>query len=336
MIVAYVLGKLEEDECSSKLNWIDIIETGLFEFLQRIVITDLKPSLFNKIKENKDIYLQLNEWVFRKIEPIISDLGSDFCSRFHSYLMDTNDSLVRNIIGAARFYVTKWEFEIIQKTNTNGYLVAEVNKNINGRFNKYKELKCMKTLLKNNSLDEFLNICGQLRFQLRWSQLYRVPETSVLGHMLIVAIYSYLFSFQNNYKKEMCINNYFTGLFHDLPEVLTKDIINPVKVSVEGIDEIIKQYEHEEMQRIYGLLPDSWHSEMKLFTEDEFSVRMYRDGDLIKASDDLASFIEVYLSLKNGIQNEQLLNASYYLKEKYNKYELLSGINFRNIYADFE
>ena len=86
----------------------------------------------------------------------------------------------------------------------------------------------------NKDLKTFLDIAGQLRFQQRWSHLYRVPRTSVLGHMLIVAMFSYLFSYMAGASRERRINNYLTGLFHDLPEVLTRDIINPVKKSVEG------------------------------------------------------------------------------------------------------
>ncbi len=45
MIVAYILGRCEEDlgtEAKEKvqLDWISIIETGIFDFLKRIVLTD--------------------------------------------------------------------------------------------------------------------------------------------------------------------------------------------------------------------------------------------------------------------------------------------------------
>ena len=36
---------------------------------------------------------------------------------------------------------------------------------------------------------------------------------------------------------------FLCGLFHDLPEVLTRDIISPVKRSVPGLDELIKKIE---------------------------------------------------------------------------------------------
>ena len=41
MIIAYILGKCEEE--NQPINWTEIIEGGLFELLQRLVITDIKP-----------------------------------------------------------------------------------------------------------------------------------------------------------------------------------------------------------------------------------------------------------------------------------------------------
>jgi putative hydrolase of HD superfamily len=153
--------------------------------------------------------------------------------------------------------------------------------------------------------------------------------------MLIVAIFSYLFSCIGGFNAQKTVNNYFTGLFHDLPEVLTRDIINPVKKSVEGLDELIKDYEKSEMdKRIYNLLPENWHSEMRLYTEDEFADTPLRDGKLVKAADDLAAFIEAFLSIKNGIKNENLENAMTNVQAKYMDFKL-PGIDFKKIYGRF-
>jgi len=160
-----------------------------------------------------------------------------------------------------------------------------------------------------------------LRFQSRWSHVHRVPETSVLGHMLFVATLSYLFSIEIGSCKKRIINNYFTGLFHDLPEVLTRDIISPVKGSP-GLSELVKDYEKEQLEKeIYTLIPTTWHSEIKMYTENEFSNLITknneieyldfdipdkfnkdeynpRDGKLIKSIDKLAAFIEANEAIK--------------------------------------
>ena len=178
--------------------------------------------------------------------------------------------------------------------------------------------------------------------------------------MLVVAMYSYLVSLEINACEKRCVNNYFTGLFHDLPEVLTRDIISPVKSSIDGFDEIIKEYEREQMENeVYTLIPEEWQSEIKMYTEDEFSSIITvddslekissdeisnkyneekynpRDGEIVKAVDDLAAFIEAYLALRNGTTAEVLTNAKDNLKQKYlNK--TIANINFGAKFADFD
>ena len=342
MIIAYCLGKCEEDNQTEGFDWIEVIEAGIFEFLQRIVITDLKPPLFHRIKGNKEQYKKLNQWVYEKLSPVIDSLGKGFCGRFKKYLNDSERNLNRRIISAAHFYATKWEFDIIERANPQGYAIEEIKEDIRTKQEKYRDLGSMQKLLDSQDLKDFVDICGQLRFQIRWSHLYRVPKTSVLGHMLIVAMLAYLFSLEIGADSKRSINNYFTGLFHDLPEVLTRDVINPVKRAVEGIADLIKEYEQSEMEaKIYKLIPETWHSDMRMFTENEFANisgrngTRQRDGELIKGIDELAAFIEAYLSLKNGIQSEDLKSAVAKLRKEYQS-KTISGVGFGRIYSGFD
>jgi len=342
MVIAYVLGKSEENVGTEKLNWLEIIEAGIFEFLQRIVLTDLKPQLFHRIKEDKEKYELLNQWVYKRTIPFIIPLGEDFCLRFKAYLMESKRSINRRVISAAHFYATKWEFDVIERANPKGYSIEEIRKDINLKQEKYHDLKSMQILLQTDNLKEFIDLCAQLRFQIRWSHLHMVPKISVLGHMLIVAMFSYLFSLIAGVDNQRAVKNYFTGLFHDLPEVLTRDVISPVKRSVEGLTDLIKEYEREEMEgKIYKLIPVQWHDDMKMFTEDEFEdlmspddKKIERDGKLIKGADDLAAFLESQLSLKNGIQNKSLDKAGCFIREKY-KSAIISGIDFGELYEKF-
>lgn len=336
MVVSYILGRCEEDITGREINWIEIIEDGLFEFLKRIILTDLKPPLIYRIKEDRKRYEKLNCWVFERISPFTEQIGKEFNLRFRKYLLEEEETVERKIVNGAHFYVTKWEFDIIKSANPRIYLTDEIDESISREQEKYNDLRCMKIFTEERNLLDFADICGQLRFQQRWSHLYRIPKTSVLGHMLIVAVFSLFFSYGAKLGRINCINNYFTGLFHDLPEVLTRDIINPVKKSVKGLDELIKDYEIEEMEKkIYKLIPGRWQKDIRIFTEDEFSDIRQRNGELVKGADDLAAFIEAYLALKNGIRNESLVYAKKKLASEY-KSRIIEGIDFGEIYADFE
>ncbi|MDQ7083137.1 MAG: HD domain-containing protein [Aquificota bacterium] len=71
----------------------------------------------------------------------------------------------------------------------------------------------------------FIDLVGQLRFQKRWILSPRIPLTTVLGHMFIVASLSYLLSLKIGACPRRRFLNFFTGLFHDLPEVTTRDVV---------------------------------------------------------------------------------------------------------------
>ena len=360
MIIAWLLGKFEESR--RNFSWIEIIEGGFFEFLQRHIVTDLKPPIFNRIKKDRKNYRQLNEWVYRQLEPKIKPLGKRFCDRFRSYFATHEENINRRILNAAHFTATRWEFNIIERANPNGYEISEIREMLGAEQEKYYDLIGIAQLALYPKLRNFIDLCGQLRFQIRWSHIPRTPRTSVLGHMLSVAILSYLFSLQIGACERRRVNNYLTGLFHDLPEVLTRDIISPVKKSVKGLNRLIKQYETEQMERVvYQLIPEPWHEDLRSFTENEFRSsivekgkvvathsdeinRRYnqdrydpRDGELIRAVDNLTAYMEAHLSIKNGISNNQLTDAILRIRDQYTGAgAMVAGIDFSSIYADLK
>jgi len=202
MVIAYMLGKFEEQ--NPAFNWIEVIEGGIIQFLQRIVLTDLKPQVFYKIKEDRDRYARLNQWVYEQLKPVISSLGAGFEERYRSYFAHVEEDVNRRILDAAHFYATKWEFDIIERANPRGYEIEEIRRDLEMRQEKYYDLKGMQELMLYSRLRNFIDLCGQLRFQLRWSHLHRIPKTSVLGHMLVVALLSYLFSLEIGACRKRC------------------------------------------------------------------------------------------------------------------------------------
>jgi putative hydrolase of HD superfamily len=358
MVIAYFLGKFEED--TPGFSWPEIIQGGLFELLQRIVLTDLKPPIFYRIQEDKHKYRQLNEWVYQELQPVLTPLGTDFCAAFQDYFLDETENINRKILDAAHFYATKWEFEIIEKVHPHSFEMAAIQQRLQNKQVEHRDLRGVDQLMQHDRYRRFLDMCGQLRFQIRWANLHRVPRTSVMGHSLFVAILSYLFSIEISASAKRCVNNYFTGLFHDLPEVLTRDIISPVKRSIEGLSDLIKEYEREQMEHeVYSLIPTAWRSDIRTFTEDEFDsivlvnaevrktssddinkfynadVYNPRDGELVKAADALAAFIEASVAIRNGNTSQGLVQAKLDIKEKFEK-KTIAGISFGEIYADFD
>jgi len=359
MVYAYVLAKIEEADRSITIDWPRLIEGGLFEFLHRIVLTDIKPPVYYRLMAEKGD--QLNQWVLEKLEDKVTDLQVDLPAKMKKYFISSEqDNLEKRILRAAHYLATNWEFKIIYRLNEGLYGLEETSKAIADQIEEHYDLAGVQKLALGKKTSNFLDLVGQLRFQQRWAQSPRVPKTSVMGHMLIVAMMSYLCSIEVNACPKRIYNNYFAGLFHDLPEVLTRDIVSPVKRSVAGIEEIIKDIEHRQLEeRIFPLLPAAWHEELKYFTDNEFASKIVEgemiktvssddinkdynhdyflplDGEIIKACDRLAAYIETFLSISHGIKSYHLEEGNRHLYKLYSN-KVIAGINFGQLFSYFK
>ena len=354
MTIAFIIAKYEElIHGKGRLDWIKLIEGGLFEFLQRVVLTDIKPSIFNRIKsKHEDLLNRLFLDHLSKAMEGVKGLQTGF----EAYLMNPEEaSFEKKILKAAHDMATHWEFRMIYELNRNMYGIDATRERIENEVEVHHRLTGVQQIVLYKKSQGFIDLCGQLRFQQRWAQTQRIPKTSVLGHMLIAAMLSYLLSLEITTCKKRLYNNYFAALFHDLPEVLTRDIVSPVKRSIEGLEETIKEIEQELLdESILPLLPQEWHQEMKYFYfhEDPFENKVIEkgtirkdlstdalngtydseeysplDGTIIFFCDKLAAYLEAVFSIKHGINSRVLTEAKNKIRHKY-KQTAIGGVPF--------
>lgn len=352
MIVAFLLWQQNSRGLPAEEQrriGLEIIEGGIFDYFYRLIITDIKPPVFYRIKANKEHYEQLTDWVLKELEPRIRPLDEDFWKRlvtYHRRPHESRNTLSDRILSAAHLYASRWEFSLIEPLNFFDEEMKEIGPSFNKSLLDLSDIAGVGELVAMppaTALARMANLSGQLRFQIRWAQTPRVPATSVLGHMFIVAVYAYLFSLYLGACEQRRINDFYCGLFHDLAELLTRDIITPVKRSVAELPKILHQYEAEELHRKildplekegYGHIRERLAYYLGLETHSEFNdtccegdgVRKLegfdelheawnknecdpKDGRLIKACDVLAAFIEAYSSIHNGIGSPQLYEA---------------------------
>ena len=342
LFYAYVIGKFEEE--TNPIDWTKLIEGALFELFQRIVLTDIKPAIFHLLMEKHGP--EINELVMKKLIEIgLNDIDPDFGDRMRKYLNDADYSRhEKTILSASHYLATEWEFKIVYHLSSDLFGIEDTKRNIEKQLEKHQNISGVNKLVFNRGADDFLNLIGQLRFQQRWAQTQRIPETSVAGHMLIVALLSYVFSLQMGACEKRKYNNFFAGLFHDMPEVLTRDIISPVKNSVDGLGELIKSIEEEQMKEVLlPLLPKDWRKEIRYFSENEFSDKIIMDGKILKVSaekiteyyneerfspvdgsiiefcDKFAAYMEAYLSITHGVSSDNLREGYSSLYKKFSR-----------------
>lgn len=358
MMILYVLARHEEDDHGAKLDWRVLIEGGIFEFLHRNVLTDIKPPVFHELMRVHGE--KLNKWVFHELQRRIPDIDAAFMQNMEKYFSNnTENRLEKKLLRAAHYLATQWEFEKIYHFNQGIYGIEETKQAIESEIEDHFDLAGVQKLALKGKSSKFIDLVGQLRFQKRWAQSPRVPETSVMGHVLLVAIMGYFCAVQLKASDERIVGDFLCGLFHDLPEVLTRDIISPVKRSVEGLEELIKKIEERQIaEKILPLLPYSWHSDIIYYTQNEFADKVvingevtlttpekinmeyntggYRpiDGSMLKGCDNLAAFVEAWLSRRYGITSKHLEEAEQALREQYAG-KIVGGINFGDIYKEF-
>jgi putative hydrolase of HD superfamily len=158
-------------------------------------------------------------------------------------------------------------------------------------------------------------------------------------------------------------NNFFSALFHDLPEAVTRDIISPVKTATQGLPSIVKQIEDEIVKReLVPLMEDFYADELLYFTSNEFDNRIcvdknytnvqtvsfdelnvkYNDesfspvdGALVRCADHAAAFIEADSSIKYGITSAHLREGRENIRKIYPAGRIISGFKIGDFFAHF-
>ena len=187
---------------------------------------------------------------------------------------------------------------------------------------------------------DFVDLFGQLRFQQRWTRTPRIPQTTVLGHSLLVADMMFLSDLESGTDDRTLYNNYYTALFHDLPEVLTKDVITPVKVNVGGLSDMLASYEIEMIEsKIMPMIPEAWKEEVRYIIYDPFAERTDKtfgkvDGHDIKACDMMGAYMEARLSRYYGITSGVLKNAESSSRERMSSFDC--KIDLKRLISDLE
>jgi len=362
-IIAYFIAKFERDV---DMNYL--IEAGIFEFLSRVVVTDIRPDVFHHIQRTKKE--QVNAWVLNNLEGLVSSVqGGEFLSRLRKFLTknDKKHEKERLILKAASYLSTRWEFSIVYQTSRFLSDIDELKRKVEEEMEDYYELIGVRKIAMNQKLAKLVDLAGRLRFQKRWAQTPRIPETAVLGHMLVVAILSYFYSLEVSACKKRLENNFFCALFHDLPESLTRDIISPVKYGVKGLNEIISEYEMRLIdEQILPFVPEIAREEFSYilgirqedgkFIKDEFENRTFErkilpregtmenvnedvynaiDGKALKYCDKLAAYFEAGISISYGVKSKELIDGFTNMYRNFSEKPRIDGVDFLKICNEF-
>ncbi len=359
MVLAYIIGKFEENK-GEKIDWHWMIYASLFDLLRKIALCDIKAPVQQMLKkEFPEEYLRLNEWVLNQYSNLMDEkLFSEFSDYVYSKsgtktIPDDLKKTVR-VYEAAHKFATIRELEMISAVNEKERL-ADIKTELEEQIQPYLEFEGLQKLITHQKAFKFLLKIEQLRFQTRWNQTPRIPATSVLGHCFYVAIMTLLLGRESNPKmcRQRVINNFFSALFHDLPESVTRDIISPVKQATDDLPNIVKKIENEIVNKeLVPLMENFFVNQIIYYTSDEFSNRIQNemgiiqkvsydelnekyndekfqpiDGKLVRICDHLSALMEASISINHGITSEHLEVGLEATVNHYKKNQVINGIN---------
>lgn len=365
MVLAYIIGKYEEHN-GKYIDWKWMIYASLFDLLRKISLCDIKAPVQQMLRRQfPNEYMHLNEWVLNQYKHIMPD--EKLFSEFTIYVGRQSGSFKTpeelkpsmDVYRAAHKYSTIRELEMLSIVNEKERL-KNIQNELEAEIQPYLHLEGLQKLVTHQKAFDFLLKIEQLRFQTRWNQTPRVPATSVLGHCFYVAIMTLLLGRESN--PNMCdrrvINNYFSALFHDLPESVTRDIISPVKTATDDLPNIVKKIEDEIVNKeLVPLMEPFFADELIYYTSDEFSDRILDknheilhiswdelnnkynsaefepiDGRLVRICDHFSALMEADISIKHGITSDHLIKGRDGTLAHYKKDEIISGINVNELF----
>ncbi|MDD7125689.1 HD domain-containing protein [Treponema porcinum] len=367
MVLAYIIGKCEEQK-GVFVDWIWMIYASLFDILKKIALCDIKAPIQQILKKDyASEYLRLNEWILNQYKPLIDDsaLFSQFTiyegQRAGTFDIPEKSRAAERILSAANKFATMRELQMLSIVNEPERL-EKINKELLADLQGYLDLTGLQLLMTRQKSYDFIMKIEQLRFQTRWNQTPRVPKTSVLGHCFFVAVITLLLCRQSGQKmcEKRLINNYFSALFHDLPEAVTRDIISPVKQATDELPSIVKRIEDEIVNKeLVPLMEPYFSDELMYFTSDEFSNRIkdkkgnaevvswedlngkYNqddfspvDGRTVRIADHLSALLEADSSIKHGITSSHLEYGRNSMISHYKPGETINGIDVGKLFRE--
>lgn len=307
MMVAFLMGRMEEARGVS-VDWTHLVAGGTFHLLRKIVFSDLKPAVSSRLYKNKpEVLVRMNRHVIQEVSRFLDPQSVRLLDLFlHQDPEVTYPSHVRThtfrLLRCASKFVTLREFELLKKVNPDTEEMHRIEEEIHSELHAFSDLPALHTFLLARPMARFNHVLEKLRYQQRWSQTYKMPPTSVMGHSVYVATLTWMFLNHIFHQKGLMYGmdnpppvvtiTYFAALFHDLAEAVTRDIVRPVKewfVSVlrdrKGVEALgeqdqasydaIKAIEAELLQEALDLVAQEGYPELRdqleYFSLEEFA-----------------------------------------------------------------
>jgi putative hydrolases of HD superfamily len=313
--IAYAVGKLRS---FSDDQIVHVMTRALLKSLNKHYLSDILVDTREEIRK-----LQPNVW-----EKLVNQAAnatailfprkiSNFVWDYMTFRGDYKDDIkeaIEELIKFAQYKVAIRECEINMPVYEDFYkpYIERISKKI-------EELKfCTVFEECYSKLQEYQKRVENLKNLRRWNRVNRSVETSVLGHIFIVALLALIISksseeeLQQKGVSQPLYSAILIALFHDVPETFTGDIIAPVKDIINRESEnLLKEVQTIMLNGFKDAMPLQVQGDMekyKLLEELDDSTP-YTISSLVKACDRLSIVLECIFEMEMGRTSMEMTSA---------------------------
>ena len=295
---ALFLAYQQEKITGEKIDTLYLMKKIIFISFADLILSDINSGTKWYIKKlDEDIFDKLYEQAYGYFlsgdAPEI--LKNDFRDTLHEKWQIREDQ----IFMAAKKYL--WFVE----AGTNARVFAEIYEVPLDEIKKElsslsSELESLKELMRNTDWEKYLAHIYRLSYSMRWNQYQRSTPISVMSHKVVVAYISYVIGMIGNEKweendiQEMLMR----AVYHDVPEVITGDIITPTKKAVPGFVELLEEVEKTMMDDyLFGYITAEYKDFLSPYILHPFDDEL---GKKVKYADIFSALIEAKIEDRAG------------------------------------
>lgn len=313
------LAYLEEKNWN-KVDREFLLKRYIFSSFKTLILSDINSWTREAILEiDKEIFLNLENKALKFLlslswpESIKEDIKN--------ILEDNSKILELNILKASKKYAWYIECKINQKVYDEMYDVPMME--IQKSLKKYEEiLPSFKELMNNKDYQRYISHLRRLSHSMRWNQQSRIFPISVMSHLVIITFLSYvIWKMENDKWANLDILELMLkGVYHDIPEAITWDVIAPTKRAVVWFAQALEKVEIKMMDEyLFSCVDNDYKLQVYEYMLNPFWWEVWK---LVKYADILSSLFESKVEVNHWSQN--FIDVYRWIKQKVNTFDIYS------------
>ncbi len=163
-----------------------------------------------------------------------------------------------------------------------------------------QQLPAFQTLLDTPNYEKYLAYIFRLISAMRWNQYTRNTPISVMSHTVVVMYLSYIIGMIGNMhgEKNDIADMMLRAVYHDVPEVITWDIITPTKEAVPGFRKLLEEIEENMLEDyLFSYIPQTYVAYLHPYILHPFEDVQ---GKKTKYADTLSALLEAQTERENN------------------------------------